>query len=116
MKILLYSIFISFIFVSLYMTLIVILLKNEIVHILTIEKLLYLLKIPQAIYYFIFPINYMKPQDISQNERIITSFGFFVFNVLIYSVPINLILQKIFQKSEVTTTTISNPPPPPTFE
>ncbi len=114
MKILLYSILISFILISLYMTLIVILPRNESVHILTIEKLLYLLKIPQAIYYFIFPVNYMKPQNISQNERIITSFGFFVFNVLIYSIPINLFLQKLFQKKSAAAK-IFIPPPPPTF-
>jgi hypothetical protein len=116
MKIFLYSIFMSFIFVSFYMTILYVLLKTESVNVLTVADMVYPLKIPQTIYYFIYPINYMNLQNTSQNERQVTSLGFFVFNVLIYSAPINLFLQKIFQKREETTTTISDPPPPPTFE
>jgi hypothetical protein len=115
MKIFLYSIFMAFVFLSLYMTILYVLLKTESINALTVANLAYPLKIPQFIYYFIFPINYMNLQNVSKNERFITGLGYLVFNILIYSIPINLVLRRIFQKRKIAEK-IFVPPPPPSFE
>jgi hypothetical protein len=70
--------------------------------------------LPQRAYFYLFPLT-PENYSMSPSKRLTLSTGFFLTNVLLYSIPIYF-LTKYFSKTRKDKPPEMEPPPPPTFE
>ena len=76
------------------------------------------MRLPKVLYYRIFPPTAEDYSVQFSLKRVVLAFGFFIANVLIYSIPAFIFLTLIsrFRERQTQTTDNDSPPAPPSFD